>query len=317
MRPRKAPELPPRSGNPEEMPAARPAVGAALVLGAGVLWSLQSLAIRLTDEAPSEVIAFWRFYGQLFLLMIILILTQRGRIVTSFRRAGLPAVLGGICQAVASVFMVFAVIHTSTANAVFIISLSPFLAGLMAWALMGERPAAVTWVAMTIAIAGVCVMISGTRTDLQIAGSLYALVVAFGFAGLTVMLRYGRQVEMLPTVCWGALIGLIASYFIALARGTGDLDMPLGDALIVMLMGGSLIALGMLCFVRGARHIPAGVLALLSMSEIVLAPIWTWLFAGEAIAPREMAGAAIVLLAILGQAVATGRKRQAADPAQP
>ncbi|MDA0701616.1 MAG: DMT family transporter [Proteobacteria bacterium] len=299
------------------MPVARPALGAALVLGAGVLWSLQSLSIRLTDAAPSEVIAFWRFYGQFVFLMIALILVQRGRIITSFRRAGLPAILGGICQAIASVFMVFAVVHTSTANAVFVISLSPFLAGMMAWALMGEKPTAVTWAAMGIAIAGVCVMVSGNRTDLQILGSLYALLVAFGFAGLTVMLRYGRQVEMLPTVCWGGLIGLIASFFIALARGTGDLDMPLGDALIVTLMGGSLIALGMLCFVRGARHIPAGVLALLSLSEIVLAPIWTWLFAGEAIAPREMIGAGIVLLAILGQTVATGRKRRTAEPAQP
>ena len=107
----------------------------------------------------------------------------------------------------------------------------------------------------------------------------------------------------------GALIGLVASFAIAFARGTDDLDMPLDDVLIVMLMGGSLIGLGMLCFVRGARHVPAGVLALLSLSEIVLAPIWTWLFAGEAIAPREMMGAGIVLLAIAGQAVATGRGR--------
>jgi len=309
MSPRKGQELPPRNGNPEEMPAARPAVGAALVLGAGVLWSLQSLAIRLTDAAPSEVIAFWRFYGQFFLLMIILILTQRGRIITSFRRAGLPAVLGGICQACASLFMVFAVVHTSTANAVFIISLAPFLAGMMAWALMGERPSAVTWIAMGVAIAGVTVMVSGNRTDLQVLGSLYALLVAFGFAGLTVMLRYGRRVEMLPTVCWGGLIGLVVSYFIALGQGTRDLDMPLDDVLIVIVMGGSLIALGMLCFVRGARHIPAGVLALLSLSEIVLAPIWTWIFAGEVIAPREALGAGIVLLAIVGQTVATSRRR--------
>lgn len=299
------------------MPAARPAVGVALVLGAGVLWSLQSLAIRLTDAAPGEVIAFWRFYGQFFVLMIILILTQRGRIVTSFLRAGLPAILGGICQAVASVFIVFALVHTSTANAVFIISLAPFLAGMMAWALMGERPSAVTWIAMAVAIAGVCVMVSGSRTDLQIIGSLYALLVALGFAGLTVMLRYGRQVEMLPTVCWGGLIGLIASYGIALGNGNGDLDMPLDDVLIVMLMGGSMIALGMFCFVRGARHIPAGVLALLSLSEIVLAPIWTWIFAGEVIAPREMIGAGIVLMAIFGQTVATGRKRQTAAPTEP
>ena len=287
-------ELPPRTGSLEELPAARPLVGVALVLTAGVLWSLQSLAIRWTDDNPGEVISFWRFYGQFFFLMIALILVQRGRIVTSFRRAGLPAILGGICQTVASVFMVFAVIHTSTANAVFIISLAPFLAGMLAWALMGEKPAPITWAAMIIAVAGVGVMVSGNSTELQILGSLYALAVAFGFAGLSVMLRYGRQVEMLPTVCWGGLIGLIVSYLIALGRGTGSLDMPLGDALIVILMGGTLIALGMLCFVRGARHVPAGVLALLSLSEIVLAPIWTWLFAGEAIAPREMMGAAIV-----------------------
>jgi len=123
------------------------------------------------------------------------------------------------------------------------------------------------------------------------------------------MLRYGRQVEMLPTVCWGGLIGLVVSYFIALGQGTRDLDMPLDDVLIVIVMGGSLIALGMLCFVRGARHIPAGVLALLSLSEIVLAPIWTWIFAGEVIAPREALGAGIVLLAIVGQTVATSRRR--------
>ena len=51
-------------------------------------------------------------------------------------------------------------------------------------------------------------------------------------------------------------------------------------------------------FTLGARHVPAVELALLSMSELVLAPLWVWLAVGEVPSAFTLAGGAIVMTAI-------------------
>ncbi|HET6221276.1 MAG TPA: EamA family transporter, partial [Dongiaceae bacterium] len=54
----------------------------------------------------------------------------------------------------------------------------------------------------------------------------------------------------------------------------------------------------------GARHVPAAQVALLLLTEVILAPFWVWLFVGETPTPTALIGGLIVLGAVMAQAVA-------------
>jgi drug/metabolite transporter (DMT)-like permease len=62
-------------------------------------------------------------------------------------------------------------------------------------------------------------------------------------------------------------------------------------------------------FTIGSRHIPAGELTLLSLTEVVLGPVWVWLGVGEVPTLYTMVGGLIVLGAISAQALSGVRRR--------
>ncbi len=73
-------------------------------------------------------------------------------------------------------------------------------------------------------------------------------------------------------------------------------------------MGMVQIGAGLLIYTAGSRHLPAAELALLALTEGVLGPIWVWLGVGETPSLATLLGGAIVLGAVVGNAL-TGLRR--------
>jgi len=78
-------------------------------------------------------------------------------------------------------------------------------------------------------------------------------------------------------------------------------------------MGVIQIGVGMTALTIGSRHVPAAELALLSLTEVILAPVWVWIGVGEVPSLLTLVGGGIVLAAIAGQAL-TGIKAKAPWP---
>jgi drug/metabolite transporter (DMT)-like permease len=68
----------------------------------------------------------------------------------TFHAAGWNGVVAAASYATASVAIVFAILHTSVANVMFIISLAPFFAALLDWAFLGEAIDGRTWVSLPV-----------------------------------------------------------------------------------------------------------------------------------------------------------------------
>ena len=62
-------------------------------------------------------------------------------------------------------------------------------------------------------------------------------------------------------------------------------------------MGGILLTGGLVLYTRGSRVVPAAELALLSGIEVVLAPVWVWLFLNETANRNTLIGGAFILIA--------------------
>ncbi|MGH7367102.1 MAG: EamA family transporter, partial [Candidatus Rokuibacteriota bacterium] len=201
------------------------------------------------------------------------------------------------------------------ANVLIIQSLSPFMAGLLGWAWMGERVADRTWVAMSVALLGSAIMVSRYLYAAPAAGSLggdlLAFTVALAFAGATVLLRRRRHVQMLPAAALAAaLTSLVASF--PARPGSADA----GDLLLLALFGSGQLGLGMILFTAGARRIPVAEAALIAVLESVLGPVWVWLALGENPGLPSLVGGAIVLAALAGHTAADLRLEQRAAATQ-
>ena len=93
------------------------------------------------------------------------------------------------------------------------------------------------------------------------------------------------------------------------AKGADALLQMARDALAGHLLAIAL-GLGLTCFTLGARHVPAVEMTLLSLTELVLGPLWVWLGVGEVPSAPTLAGGAMVLAALTYQALSGARRRR-------
>lgn len=282
--------------------------GVTLTLAAAVLWSLLGLAIRQIEVAGTWQILFFRSLGMVPVLFGSIALRSGGRPLAAISSAGLPGLIGGLALVFAFAGSIFAMQTTTVANAVFLFAAAPLVSAVLAWALLGEPVRRATWAAIALAVVGMFVMVRDGLAAGALWGNVAALVCATGFAVFTVTLRWGRLADMLPAVLIGSCLALCAAAAMALFQGHG-LSVPARDAAIAMGMGAGLVGFGMALYVSGSRVISAAELGLLSMVEILLAPVWVWLVLGETASPALLAGAAIVSVAIIFNAASGMRHR--------
>lgn len=283
--------------------------GVALVLGAGILWSSIGLVVRQIDEAEAASVMFWRSAGLLPVLWAFLHWRTGGRVLAGLRAVGLPGFVGALGLVAAYAGAIYALQATTVANAVFLYSAAPFLAALLGWAALGERVAATTWVAMALAGAGIFVMIGGGFGGGRMDGNIAALISAAGFAVFSVSLRWGHVEDSLPTVLLGGVLSMIAAFGLAAILGQ-TVAASARDIGISMALGAIVLTAGMALYTFGSKALPTAELTLISSIENILAPIWVWLLLGETASQSTLLGGAMVLVAVMGNAV-MGARRQA------
>ena len=168
---------------------------------------------------------------------------------------------------------------------------------------------------MAGAVVGILVMVGEGFLVGTLMGNLFALGAAFGFACFTVILRSGKTVDMTPSVCWAGVWGATLAAFMT-GLDSVPLEISTHDLLLCSLLGFVQVGLGLIMFTIGSRHVPAGELALLSLTEVVLGPIWVWIGVGEVPSRYTLLGGAIVLGAICVQAV-SGMRSKRSDALEP
>lgn len=283
--------------------------GVALVLGAGILWSSIGIVVRQIDEAGAASVMFWRSAGLLPVLWAFLHWRSGGRVIAGVRLVGLPGLIGALGLVAAYAGAIYALQATTVANAVFLYSAAPFFAALLGWAALGERVSATTWTAMGLAGAGIFVMIGGGIDGGRMDGKIAALTSAAGFAVFSVSLRWGHVEDSLPTVLLGGILSMIAA--LGLAPLLGQPIAATGhDIAIAMALGAVVLTGGMALYTFGSKALPTAELTLMSSIENILAPIWVWLLLGETASQATLMGGAMVLIAVMGNAV-MGARRQA------
>ena len=170
------------------------------------------------------------------------------------------------------------------------------MAALLGWALLHERVDGRTWLALALAAVGVVVMAAGSFDAGAAAVGLPFLMTA-SFAGVIVIARHRRDVSMMPATCASQAFVVLACLPFVEPGTVSDSDWAILAALGVGQMG-----LGLALLTIGARLIPPAQVAVISLLEVVLGPLWVWLAYDETPSAATVAGGLVVVAAVVVQA---------------
>ena len=278
------------------------------MLAAGVLWSTVGLGIRLIEDAVVWQILLYRSISMSVFLYLVIRLRSGESPFTQVRRTGFPTVIAGLSLVAAYSGGIYAIQNTSVANAMLLFATAPFLAAVLGWLVLTEPVRRATWISILIALAGIAIMVADKSDGVALKGSLAALGSALGFAIFTVALRWGRTGEMLPSVFLSGIFAMIITFAICQFLGLST-AISLNDSGVAMSMGVFQVGAGLILYTLGSRSLPAAELTLLSLAEVLLAPVWVWLFLGETTSINTLIGGAVLLAAITGNAL-SGKRRK-------
>ncbi|HET7572391.1 MAG TPA: DMT family transporter [Gaiellaceae bacterium] len=261
---------------------------------AGIAWSSAGIFQRELHVGVATQLAGRGFFAVVGLLVFIALSERRG-LRRAFLAIGRPGLAVAVLMAISSGFFLVALNHASVASVLFMQAFAPLLAALFGLA-VGESVSGRTWAAMVVAVGGVALMVGGPGRPGAL-GLLLSLGMTVAFAALLVITRHQRQVSMAPATCLSQLLVLAAAAPFVGLGGAGGRDVGL-----LVALGVGQIGLGLAFLSIGARLIPAAEVALITLLEVVLGPLWVWIFLSERPGAGVLAGGAIVLAAVVLQA---------------
>jgi len=284
------------------------AAAISLVLVGASLMSFVGLILRLMESADAFQILVYRSMALALLVAIFACVRRKVGISQFLASIDRWSVFIGLLLGFAFSFYVYALLNTSIASALFLLSSSPIFAAILGWVVLRERPSKITWVALVLAIAGVAIMVADGFDTGGTAGNLYALFSAFCFATMLVTIRYLGREEPLGGTFLGGIFAMVMNAAIVVYLGSG-FAISGWDLGFSLFMGAFTIGLGIVFVTLAASHLPPSEVSVLVLLESVLGPIWVWLFLNETTTAYVLAGGAIVLAAVVLQTVG-GRKAE-------
>ncbi len=265
------------------------------MVGCAVLWSSAGALTRMLENARGFELSFWRSLFCAIAMLAILGIQERGRPLAPVLKMGWTGLFSGLMWAVMFTCFMVALTHTSVANTLLMIGLSPLLTALLARVVLGQSITRATWAAILAAGAGIWWMVHEAVSAEGLTGILIALGVPLASAvNLVTLRRVHAQLDLAPAVLVGALISCAATLPLAWPLTAG-----LHDLLILALLGTFQLALPCWLMVRALAWLAPHEVALIALLEVVLGPLWAWLFAGEITPTATLQGGIVVLAALI------------------
>jgi drug/metabolite transporter (DMT)-like permease len=296
-----------------ERPVAAALAGAVAIAFSGILFRLA--------EVSASTGAFFRCLYALPPLWLLARLEDRRYGPRSAKARGL-ALLAGVFFAVDLVLWHNAIEAVGAGLATVLGNTQVLLVGLLAWALLDERPSGRALASIPVAFLGV-VLISGVLEEGAYGsdptmGVVYGVLTGIAYAGFLLTLRQGsmdlRRLAgpLFDATAASALVAGLAGL------GLGELDALPGweSQLWLLALALSAQVLGWLLIAISLPRLPAVVTSVLLMLQPLLAVILAALLVDERPSPVQLAGAAAILAAVL-LASSTRQRAPAVSAAAP
>jgi drug/metabolite transporter (DMT)-like permease len=280
------------------------------VLVGAVAISFSGILFRLAEVSASTG-AFFRCVFALPPLWVLARLEDR-RYGPRSRRAVLLAWAAGAFFAADLVLWHNAIEQVGAGLATVLGNTQVVLVGLLAWALLGERPHRSSLAAIPIVGVGV-ILISGVLEQGAYGaspelGAIYGVLTGIAYSGFLLTLRHGSAEGHAAGPLFDATVASAAGCLV-IGLAVGDLDLlPGAEAqLWLVVLALSAQVLGWVLIAVSLPRIPAVASSLLLMLQPLLAVLLAALLIDESPSALQLAGAASILAAVV---LASARRRQ-------
>ena len=264
-----------------------------LITGIGVLvLTPDTLLLRLAD-LDVWTATFWRDLCLGVVLMLAMAVIYRRRTIGVFLAMGWAGLSVAFLLGVNGILFVVAISNTGVAKTLVIYATAPVITALLAWIFLRERVSLELWLVIFLSLGGIAIVVWDGVGRGTLLGDLSAVAVAVTMAGVFVILRAARAVNLIPAIALGSLVAGLAVLAVA-----SPLSVPWESAGYVAAMGLVVLPLSFGLITLAPRYLPAPEVALLMLLETVLGPLWVWIVLSEEPPLLTVIGGAVVLVTL-------------------
>ena len=274
-----------------------------LVIASAVANSANGLILRSMDSAGGWQVIFYRSCFLAGALGVVFVVQSGWRVQAAIRELRAWALLGVVAIAAVNTCFIMSMTYTTVANTMFVLSAAPFFTALLGWLVLRETVERGVWVAMSVALTGIGVMLWDGLGAGTLLGNALAVLAALCFGTFVVVLRKGRAVNMLPVVILGTMLGALNAAFMS----GWSLSISYHDIALLFVWGALLSGVVHAIFAWSSRHVPGAELTLLILIEFILSPMWVWLLADEEPSRATLIGGVLVIASVASRALLSFR----------
>jgi len=268
--------------------------GYMLLLFGGFCLSWGGFIVRSFETSDAWKILLLRSFFFFLGVSVFLLLMYKKDAFKTVKKAGLAGLLGGFVMSFSFIAFVFAMMNTSVANVVFIISTQTMFLAIFGYFYLREKISIISLLSITLAMMGISVMIGDSISGGTLFGNLVALTIPISFSILVMIIRKNSNLDLVPAIWYASISSTLISFLM-----TNDLSFSNNDILMGFLLGVPQLTFGFVCITIGSRTTKSVTIGLLMLTETIFAPLWVWIFLNEIPPISVFIGGSIIIFAII------------------
>lgn len=265
-------------------------IGVFLIVISAITFSSAGLFTKGVEAGAWDV-TFWRALSGAACTTIWLI--SRGSLRQNLFGMGYSGLTIAIIGAIGSVAFIQSFKLTSIANVSLIYAISPLIAAVLSWFVIGEKVSLRMLIGCVGALLGVTVIVAGSLGEISLYGDLLALCMTIVMASIMVIYR---KYPDTPGAGPAILSSVLLLPFTAIFGSPTDV---VSTEIYVLIAFGFLFAIASVTLAEGAKRVPSGQTALLSSLETPLAPAFAFILFMEIPSTATFIGGFLVFFAVL------------------
>ena len=185
--------------------------GYVLLLFGGFCLSWGGFIVRSFETINAWDILFLRTLFFFLGVSSFLLITYKKNTLKIIKDSGLPGLIGGFVMSFSFISFVFAMMNTSVANVVFIISTQTMFLAIFGYFYLKEKVSLISFVSIVLAMSGIIIMISDSITSGTLFGNLIALTIPISFSILVMLVRKNANLDLVPAVWYASIFSGVYS----------------------------------------------------------------------------------------------------------
>ena len=248
-----------------------------IVVISGLIWSFGALVVKHMADPQLYQLPYLVIRGSTVALIIglFLLVNEKKDFFLSLIKIDRISVIGGLSLTTAMMGFIYSISYTTAAVTLFMLALMPFLASLIAYIFVKEKISLQNFLSMIIALIGAIIIIYASAFSGSIFGLVMGFISSLGFATFSVALRTKSNFKKFYILIYAGLFCAIISLSLMILNGQ-ELYLPLKN-IFLSITHGVIVAIGLILFSFGSKHLLSGELTMLSLLEVVGGILWAWL----------------------------------------